>query len=105
MENSREAGAFRPAAGYYGTFHQPPGTTRVQTKFIEMSGKTLKRMVTDHEFPPDTLERLGVTDHCIVRVNAQGDVELRRSDRWDAIGGLLGDFAERLRCETGLDWA
>lgn len=79
--------------------------TRVQTKFIEMSGKMLKRIVTDKEFPPEALQRLGVDDNSIVRVNAQGDVELRRVDRWDAIGGLLGNFAERLRHETGLDWA
>lgn len=77
---------------------------RVQTKFIEMSGKTLKRIVTDREFPLEALQRLGVNDESMVRVNAEGDVELRRADRWDAIGGLLGNFAERLRRETGLDW-
>ncbi len=79
--------------------------TRVQIKFIEMSGKTLKQIVTDHEFPLEALQRLGVDDESLVRVNVQGDVELRRVDRWDAIGGLLGNFAERLRRETGLDWA
>lgn len=77
----------------------------MQTRFIETSGKTLKRIVTDREFSLESLERLGITDDCIVRVNVQGDVELRRADRWDAIGGLLGNFAERLRRETGLDWA
>lgn len=77
----------------------------MQTRFIETSGKTLKRIVTDQEFSLEALERLGITDDCIVRVNVQGDVELRRADRWDAIGGLLGNFAERLRRETGLDWA
>ncbi|HET6883848.1 MAG TPA: hypothetical protein VFI31_27085 [Pirellulales bacterium] len=77
---------------------------QVRTKFIEMSGKTLKRVVNDREVQVDALERLGVGDESIVRVNAQGDIELRRVDRWDAIGGMLGDFAERLRRETGLDW-
>jgi hypothetical protein len=77
----------------------------VQTKFIEMSGKTLKRIVNDKEFPLDALERLGLADESIVRVNVQGDVELRRVDRWDAIGGMLGNFVERVRHETGLDWA
>jgi hypothetical protein len=50
------------------------------------------------------LNQLGVTDESIVRVNAQGDIELRRVDRWDAIGGMLGDFSERIQRETGLDW-
>ncbi|MGH7140179.1 MAG: hypothetical protein ACREHD_30945 [Pirellulales bacterium] len=77
----------------------------MQTKFIEMSGKTLKRIVNDEEFQLDALEQLGVGDETIVRVNAQGDIELRRVDRWDAIGGMLGDFADRIRRETGLDWA
>jgi hypothetical protein len=77
----------------------------VQTKFIEMSGKTLKRIVNDEEFQLDALEQLGVSDETIVRVNAEGDIELRRIDRWDAIGGMLGDFADRIRRETGLDWA
>ena len=77
----------------------------MQTKFIEMSGKTLKRIVNDEEFQLDALEQLGVRDETIVRVNAQGDIELRRVDRWDAIGGMLGDFGDRIRRETGLDWA
>lgn len=77
----------------------------MQTKFIEMSGKTLKRIVNDEEFQLDALEQLGVDDETIVRVNAEGDIELRRVDRWDAIGGMLGDFADRIRRETGLDWA
>lgn len=76
----------------------------MNTKFIEMSGKTLKRVVHDQEVQFDALDQLGVTDESIVRVNMQGDIELRRVDRWDAIGGMLGDFAERIRRETGLDW-
>lgn len=76
----------------------------MHTKFIEMSGKTLKRVVNDQEFQVEALNQLGVADESIVRVNAQGDIELRRVDRWDAIGGMLGDFAERIRRETGLDW-
>jgi hypothetical protein len=76
----------------------------VHTKFIEMSGKTLKRVVNDQEFQVEALNQLGITDETIVRVNAQGDIEVRRADRWDAIGGMLGDFAERVRRATGLDW-
>lgn len=74
------------------------------TKFVEMSGETLLRVVTGDEIPVDELRRLGVTGESLVRVNAQGDIELRRADRWDVIGGLLGDFAERVRRETGLEF-
>ena len=76
----------------------------MHTKFIEMSGKTLMQVVNDQEVQVDALHQLGVCDESIVRVNAEGDIELRRVDRWDAIGGMLGDFAERIRRETGLDW-
>jgi hypothetical protein len=47
----------------------------------------------------------GVNGRTIVRVNKQGDIEVRRPTGWDVIGGLLGDFDERVRRETGLDWA
>lgn len=74
------------------------------TQFVEMSGEALLRVVTGDEIPVDELRRLGVTGESLVRVNAQGDIELRRADRWDVIGGLLGDFAERVRRETGLEF-
>ena len=77
----------------------------VQTKFIEMSGRTLLRVVNEQEVQVDALQQLGVDDHSMVRINEQGDIELRRVDRWDVIGGMLGDFADRVRRETGLDWA
>jgi len=83
---------------------QIPGRA-VQTKFIEMSGKTLLRVVNEQEVQVDALHQLGVSDDSIVRVNVQGDIELRRVDRWDVIGGMLGDYAVRVRRETGLDWA
>ena len=38
-------------------------------------------------------------------LNRQGDIEVRRPSGWDVIGGLLGEFDERIRRETGLDWA
>ncbi len=74
-------------------------------QFIEMSGKALQRVVSDDELHPDELARLGVTDESVIRVNRQGDIELRRADRWDVIGGLLGDFETRVKRATGLDWA
>jgi hypothetical protein len=74
-------------------------------QFIELSGKTLLRILTDNEPDPRELAEVGVEDQSILRVNRQGDIELRRRDRWDLIGGLLGDFEARVRGETGLDWA
>ena len=73
-------------------------------QFIEMSGKALQRVVSDDELHPNELAKLGLTDESVVRINRQGDIEMRRPDRWDIIGGLLGEFEERIICETGLDW-
>jgi hypothetical protein len=73
-------------------------------QFIEMSGKTLQRLVRDDELHPDELAELGVNDESVVRINRQGDIEFRRPDRWDLIGGLLGEFEHRIKTETGLDW-
>ena len=74
-------------------------------KFIEMTGKALKRLISQDELHVENLEDSGVEDDTIVRINQQGDVEVRRRDRWDVIGGLLGTFEERMKDETGLDWA
>jgi len=74
-------------------------------QFIEMTGRVLQRVVSDDELHPAELVRLGVTDDSVVRINRQGDIEVRRADRWDVIGGLLGGFEERIKRETGLDWA
>ena len=74
-------------------------------QFIEMSGKTLQRVVQDDELHPRELTRLGITDESVVRINRQGDIEVRRGNRWDVIGGLLGGFEDRVKRETGLDWA
>jgi hypothetical protein len=73
-------------------------------QFIEMSGKTLQRIISDDELHPDELAELGVTEESVVRINRQGDIELRRADRWDLIGGLLGEFEHRIQSETGLMW-
>jgi hypothetical protein len=76
-------------------------------QFIEMTGKTLWKVI-DHDDETLTKEDLrdaGVKDTSLVRVNPQGDIELRKTDRWDVIGGLLGNFEHRVREATGLDWA
>ena len=74
-------------------------------QFIEMSGKVFKRIVSEDELQADELKRIGVTDESMIRINRQGDIELRRRGSWDVIGGLLGDFDHRVRRESGLEWA
>lgn len=74
-------------------------------KFIEMTGKTLKNIVAEDELHIGDLESAGVLDDTIIRVNQQGDIEVRRHSRWDAIGGLLGEYELRMKNATGLDWA
>ncbi len=73
--------------------------------FIEMTGTTLERIVAEDELHHGDLAEAGVDSATIVRVNRQGDIEVRRPAGWDVIGGLLGEFEQRVRRETGLDWA
>lgn len=73
--------------------------------FIEMTGTTLERIVAEDELHQGDLAEAGVEASTIVRVNRQGDIEVRRHRGWDVIGGLLGEFETRVRQETGLDWA
>jgi hypothetical protein len=70
-----------------------------------MTGATLEKIIADDELHHGDLQAAGVVDYTIVRVNRQGDIEVRRPSGWDVIGGLLGEFDERIRRETGLDWA
>jgi hypothetical protein len=74
--------------------------------FIEMTGKTLLRIVSrDGDEPsPGELEEVGVSNDSIIRINRQGDIEIRRTRNWDLIGGLLGDYEARVQEETGLEW-
>ena len=76
----------------------------ISMKFIEMTGRCLAELVKDDELHADDLQASGISDDTIVRINQQGDIEIRRPDRWDIIGGLIGDFAIRVKSETGLDW-
>ncbi len=73
--------------------------------FIEMTGTTLERIIAEDELHQGDLAEAGVEASTIVRVNRQGDIEVRRHRGWDVIGGLLGEFETRVRQETGLDWA
>ena len=73
--------------------------------FIEMTGKTLNDMMNEDEMGTTNLSDVGVTDQSIVRVNQQGDIELRTSEGWDIVGGLIGEFEARVKHATGLNWA
>jgi len=79
-----------------------PETQRM--KFIEMTGAQLAEVITESELKREDLESAGVIDSTIVRVNQHGDIEVRRANKWDIIGGLLGNYGERVRQTTGLDW-
>ena len=73
--------------------------------FIEMTGKTLNNMMNEDEMGVTNLEDVGVVDESIVRVNKQGDIELRKPEGWDIVGGLIGEFEARVKHATGLNWA
>ena len=73
-------------------------------KFIEMTGSTLAVIINDGELHAEDLVEAGVGDDTIVRINQHGDIEVRRDVKWDVIGGLLGDFDQRVQQKTGLDW-
>ena len=74
-------------------------------KFIEMTGATLDSIINDDELHVQNLDGAGVKPDSIVRVNQQGDIEVRRALKWDVIGGLLGKFEDRVKSTTGFDWA
>lgn len=74
-------------------------------KFIELTGGQLTSLLKPEEMEPEQLQQAGVSEGTIVRVNQQGDIEVRRHNGWDVVGGLLGDFENRLRHSTGLEWA
>lgn len=74
-------------------------------KFIEMTGATLAGVLNDGELHQRDFASAGIAADSIVRINQQGDIEVRRAVKWDVVGGLLGNFEERVRQRTGLDWA
>lgn len=74
-------------------------------QFIEMPGKVLLELVTADEHRPEDLRALGVREDSLVRINLQGDIELRGHDSWEVIGGLIGDFEHRIKKATGRNWA
>ena len=71
-------------------------------KFIEMTGHALMSMIEPDEVSPEKLQQVGLTDTCLVRVNEQGDVEVRRHDRWDLIGGFSVDLLNGQNVPAGV---
>ena len=74
-------------------------------KFIEMTGATLREIINSDELNPKDLDDVGIEDGSIVRINEHGDIEVRRTSGWDIVGGLLGEFHERVKKASGLDWS
>ena len=73
-------------------------------KFIEMTGATLAEIVNDNELHDQNLSGAGVLESSIVRINQHGDIEVRKSNKWAIVGGLLGQFESRVKEKTGFDW-
>lgn len=71
-------------------------------KFVEIDGATLLKLAGEEELIG--LRAAGVTADSQLRVNPQGDVELLQRGEWKIIGGLIGDYANRIRHLTGQDW-
>jgi len=74
-------------------------------RFIELSGAQLMSVLSENEATPEELKAAGLTDQCLVRINQQGDIEVRRREGWDVIGGLIGEFEKRVKKASGRDWA
>jgi hypothetical protein len=74
-------------------------------RFIELSGEQLMSILEADEVTPAELKSAGLTPNCLVRINMQGDIEVRRRESWDVIGGLIGDYENRIRRASGRDWA
>lgn len=71
-------------------------------KFVEITGAELMQLATEDELPG--LRAAGVCDESRVRINPQGDIEIRQQGAWSVIGGLLGDYKSRLHKMTGEAW-
>ena len=78
---------------------------RMSHEFIELTGKTLLDVVNEGEIDLKQLHDAGVTGDSILRINRHGEIELREKANWVLVGGLLGNFEERLISLTGLNWA
>ncbi|MCS7466649.1 hypothetical protein NZK35_08340 [Stieleria sp. ICT_E10.1] len=73
-------------------------------EFIELTGKTLLDVINEGEVDFNELRQAGVTSDSIIRINRFGEIELRNKGEWTLVGGLIGNFEERLQKLTGLEW-
>ena len=80
-------------------------TVAANVRFIEMTGDQLFSIMLPDELNREELEAAGVHANSIVRVNLQGDLEIRRPDGWAILGGLIGDFQHRVVEKTGLNYS
>lgn len=78
---------------------------KMKLQFIELTGKTLLDVVNEGEIDLKQLHDSGVTGDSILRINMHGEIELRCRDKWMLVGGLIGNFEDRLTKLTGLTWA
>ena len=74
-------------------------------QFIEMTGKELMDALHDDELTADDLEKSHITETSIVRTLRQGDIEVRRPEGWDVVGGLIGEYEGRIMKSSGRTWA
>ena len=70
--------------------------------FVEINGATLLKLADDDQVAG--LRAAGVSDRSKIRINPQGDIEIHNNGGWTIIGGLLGDYKNRIRKLTGRDW-
>lgn len=76
----------------------------MRMQFIELTGKTLLDVVNEGEIDFKQLHDAGVNGDSILRINKHGEIELRCKSHWMLVGGLIGNFEERLVNLTELEW-
>jgi hypothetical protein len=77
----------------------------MKTQFIELTGTKLLDVVNEGEVDFKQLHDAGVRGDSILRINHHGEIELRGKSHWFLVGGLIGNFEERLMNLTGLEWS
>lgn len=72
-------------------------------QFVEITGAVLLKLADADEAPQ--LRSAGVDDQSKIRINRQGDIEMFQRGGWHVIGGLLGDYENRIKRLTGHGWS
>ncbi|MEM1224888.1 MAG: hypothetical protein AAGJ40_04290 [Planctomycetota bacterium] len=94
----------RPASSHASVIDTHQFESDRAMQFIELTGKTLLDVVNEGEVDMRELHRAGVTGDSIMRINKFGEIELRSHAEWVLVGGLIGNFEDRLKAITKLDW-